>query len=244
MVQWHTSLVALQHVGSFQTRDWTPVSCIGRQIPHHRDLREAPKAPFFNQCCWWQGSYSPWYGDMTWPCQVNPCQHSSSGSDHVFSSLASAHLALSFLHLEAPTSPCWSPAYPTDGGHGLHIQQLTGTHPVTIARWVSLFFFDNKACAYCGPRAKQWIQTQTSLSSGQTRGIPLRNEAVRSDYKIPPVNLSLFPTNEDTLKGIWQVILYEDVVLYIFIYLVFVPTTWHRALKTLKLFWKRFFLNS
>ena len=173
MVQWHTSLVALQHVGSFQTRDWTPVSCIGRQIPHHRDLREAPKAPFFNQCCWWQGSYSPWYGDMTWPCQVNPCQHSSSGSDHVFSSLASAHLALSFLHLEAPTSPCWSPAYPTDGGHGLHIQQLTGTHPVTIARWVSLFFFDNKACAYCGPRAKQWIQTQTSLSSGQTRGIPL-----------------------------------------------------------------------
>ena len=31
---------------------------------------------------------------------------------------------------------------------------------MTVARCVFIFFFDNKACAYFGPRAKQWIQTQ------------------------------------------------------------------------------------
>ena len=32
---------ALQHVGSSRTRDWTHVSCIGRQILHHWAAREA-----------------------------------------------------------------------------------------------------------------------------------------------------------------------------------------------------------
>ena len=32
---WRTGLVALQHVGSSQTRDGTHVSCFGRQILYH-----------------------------------------------------------------------------------------------------------------------------------------------------------------------------------------------------------------
>ena len=39
---WRMGLVALRHVGSSQTRDQTPVSCIGRQILYHCVTREAP----------------------------------------------------------------------------------------------------------------------------------------------------------------------------------------------------------
>ena len=37
---WLTGLVVLQHVGSFQIRDRTRVSCIGRRAPHHRATRQ------------------------------------------------------------------------------------------------------------------------------------------------------------------------------------------------------------
>ena len=37
-----TGLVALQHVGSSWTRDWTSVSCVGRWILYHWATREAP----------------------------------------------------------------------------------------------------------------------------------------------------------------------------------------------------------
>ena len=40
---WLTGLVALQHVGSSQTRARTRVPCIGRQIPNHCTTREALK---------------------------------------------------------------------------------------------------------------------------------------------------------------------------------------------------------
>ena len=39
---WCTGFVALRHVGSSQTRDWTRVSCIGRWILHPWATREAP----------------------------------------------------------------------------------------------------------------------------------------------------------------------------------------------------------
>ena len=38
---WLTGLVALRHVGSSQTRTWTCVPCIGRQILNHCATREA-----------------------------------------------------------------------------------------------------------------------------------------------------------------------------------------------------------
>ena len=38
---WHVGLVAPRHVGSSQTRAWTCVPCIGRQIPNHCTTREA-----------------------------------------------------------------------------------------------------------------------------------------------------------------------------------------------------------
>ena len=37
---WLTGLVVLQHVGSFQIRGRTHVSCIGRRTPHHRVIRQ------------------------------------------------------------------------------------------------------------------------------------------------------------------------------------------------------------
>ena len=43
---WHMGLVALQHVGSSQTRDWTCVSCAGRWIPYYWATREAPPLLF------------------------------------------------------------------------------------------------------------------------------------------------------------------------------------------------------
>ena len=43
---WLTGLVAPRHVGSSQTRAWTRVSCIGRQILNHCATREAPKWRF------------------------------------------------------------------------------------------------------------------------------------------------------------------------------------------------------
>ena len=43
---WLTGLVALQHVGSSQTRARTRVSCIGRQILNHCATREAQTAGF------------------------------------------------------------------------------------------------------------------------------------------------------------------------------------------------------
>ena len=39
---WLTGLVAPRHVGSSQTRFWTRIPCIGRQILNHCATREAP----------------------------------------------------------------------------------------------------------------------------------------------------------------------------------------------------------
>ena len=39
---WLTGLVALQHVGSFRTRDQIHVPCTGRQIANHWTTREVP----------------------------------------------------------------------------------------------------------------------------------------------------------------------------------------------------------
>ena len=39
---WPTGFVAQQHVGSSQTRDWSCIPCIGRQIPVHSTTREVP----------------------------------------------------------------------------------------------------------------------------------------------------------------------------------------------------------
>ena len=44
---WYMDLVALQCVGSSQTRDQTHISCIGRWIFRHWATREAPDLPFF-----------------------------------------------------------------------------------------------------------------------------------------------------------------------------------------------------
>ena len=43
---WHTGLVALQPVGSFQIRNWTCVSYLGSQILYHPATREAQKPGF------------------------------------------------------------------------------------------------------------------------------------------------------------------------------------------------------
>ena len=43
---WLTGLVTPQHVGSSQTRTWTRVPCIGRQILNHCATREAPRFCF------------------------------------------------------------------------------------------------------------------------------------------------------------------------------------------------------
>ena len=44
---WHVALVALQHVGSFQTRDQTRVPCNGRWILNHCTTREVPGSSIF-----------------------------------------------------------------------------------------------------------------------------------------------------------------------------------------------------
>ena len=45
-----TGLVASRHVGSFRTRDWTCVPCIGRWILNHWKTREVP-VPIFRIIC-------------------------------------------------------------------------------------------------------------------------------------------------------------------------------------------------
>ena len=50
---WLTGLVALQHVGSSQTRARTRVPSIGRQTPNHCATREAPAWLFFIDCWTW-----------------------------------------------------------------------------------------------------------------------------------------------------------------------------------------------
>ena len=44
---WCSGLVALQHVGSSQTRDRTPVPCAGTQMLHHWATRRSPYIPLF-----------------------------------------------------------------------------------------------------------------------------------------------------------------------------------------------------
>ena len=44
---WYTGFVAPQHMESSLTRDWTLVSCFGRQILNHWATREAPDQPVF-----------------------------------------------------------------------------------------------------------------------------------------------------------------------------------------------------
>ena len=48
----HTGLFALWHVGSFRTRDWTPVPCIGRWIRNHRTTRETQFVITFSFLIW------------------------------------------------------------------------------------------------------------------------------------------------------------------------------------------------
>ena len=67
-------LVAPRHVGSFRTRDQTPVPCIGRQILNHWITKEVPQAPYHmflgeeswawisvgqvpSGCTWWPTSW-------------------------------------------------------------------------------------------------------------------------------------------------------------------------------------------
>ena len=45
---WHTGLVALQHVETSWTRDWTHVPCIGRRILIHFTTREVLSHYFFS----------------------------------------------------------------------------------------------------------------------------------------------------------------------------------------------------
>ena len=49
---WLTGLVALRHVGSSRTRDWSCVSCIGRQILYNEPHEEFPP-PCFNLRQYW-----------------------------------------------------------------------------------------------------------------------------------------------------------------------------------------------
>ena len=68
---WHLDLVALWHVESSWIRDWTLISCIGRQILYHWATREAP---FFSLLIIWPNkSYSnleafinSWLGRKAW----------------------------------------------------------------------------------------------------------------------------------------------------------------------------------
>ena len=48
---WLTGLVALQHVGSYQVRDQTCVSCIGRWILYHWTTRKVLISLFFFNAC-------------------------------------------------------------------------------------------------------------------------------------------------------------------------------------------------
>ena len=49
---WCMGLVALQHVTSSPPRDWTRVSCLGRQILYHWATREAPNLSFWQVEFW------------------------------------------------------------------------------------------------------------------------------------------------------------------------------------------------
>ena len=46
-----TGLVALEHVGSFQTRDQAGSPCMARQLPHHWAPRESPSFWVFGLRC-------------------------------------------------------------------------------------------------------------------------------------------------------------------------------------------------
>ena len=54
---WHMRLAAPRYTGSFQTRDWTRVSCFGRQITYHWDTREVLQIVFSTPVF---GSGEPW----------------------------------------------------------------------------------------------------------------------------------------------------------------------------------------
>ena len=58
---WYTGFVALQHVESSLTRDWTLVSCFGRQILNHWATRSAPRSASFYALSW---DVHPWRGHM------------------------------------------------------------------------------------------------------------------------------------------------------------------------------------
>ena len=57
---WHTGLVTLWHVGSSQIRDWTRVSCIGRQILYHWTTKEALKGGVLTPGLPWK-CQAPWF---------------------------------------------------------------------------------------------------------------------------------------------------------------------------------------
>ena len=58
---WYTGFVALQHVESSLTRDWTLVSCFDRQILNHWATRSAPRSASFYALSW---DVHPWRGHM------------------------------------------------------------------------------------------------------------------------------------------------------------------------------------
>ena len=68
---WHTGLVALQHVGSSQTRARTRVPCIGRQILNHCATKEAPslllkiRFPDTFSCCIFFAALSFFFVSLT-----------------------------------------------------------------------------------------------------------------------------------------------------------------------------------
>ena len=59
----HMGLVALQHVGSFQIRDRTHVSCIGRRILYHGATREAQRLTYLFQLVFKNKTFilNPWF---------------------------------------------------------------------------------------------------------------------------------------------------------------------------------------
>ena len=66
---WHMGLVALQHEGSSQIRDWTHVSCIGRRILHHWATREAPRISTSNP------SFASFMFRYCLSCKTFSCTH-------------------------------------------------------------------------------------------------------------------------------------------------------------------------
>ena len=71
---WHMGLVALQHVGSSWTRDWTCRPCLDRQILNHWTTRQVLFDIFFLYACMYAKSL------QSCPTLCNPMDSSPPGS--------------------------------------------------------------------------------------------------------------------------------------------------------------------